>query len=616
MSNAGFSDPTVAMRFRDYINSVVPSLLDRLRPLPQYGVILTIARSGATFQTGSSSIPDGPAPEGPGNPSQVYYANVRLDTGEIVPARISENIPVHRQATFYDPLNPNGSTEVYTILDDQYRKNIVVDGASVPDTSIQLDIPPYVPPRVMIEGSAGKYVVTRIIRGMVRFENAVLESPYIVGQQSGFYVNSDLVITSSEYTTNLQGWVGDTAWSIGQAGLEVVLTYGTSYARYEIHPGQITSVDYGKWFLVPPVMETYQRKLAGLTSDVAHNVLLVHFISSSIVHFYVCNRDLFQYTISPDRYLGDGQITVRSKNGTLAPTAGVMPATPTGAGFATFGVGRTARLIREGVDYGAPGTMPTLQADIIHMQRSFTGGGVVTATSIGGAIRLNWTQRFVVMTARTIYKQAGYFDISMPAVGTNIPVVGALTTDTAPLASRAVTADGVDVSGWGGLYYILPFGQDSSSVDANFVWVLYSGYFDIPDNWVLVARRNPESQASAITLANGTDVDTWRIVPLYAGMAHLVGYECMYSKRNGIVYLRGAMVNNLASTIATATKVGELPAGFLPEYPSSIYTAHYNFGTPSSNRFDITSTGNMVIRTAVPAAGQVFVDNISYPAMK
>src|SRR5215216_7678316 len=97
----GSLDSAIAMR--DYLDQLVVNVVDRIRPAPKTGTVLTITKSGATFNTGNTSDPEGPHPVLPGNPDQLFYAQVLLDTGEIVPARVADNIPVARQASIYDP---------------------------------------------------------------------------------------------------------------------------------------------------------------------------------------------------------------------------------------------------------------------------------------------------------------------------------------------------------------------------------------------------------------------------------------------------------------------------------------------------------------------------------
>ena len=273
-----FSDPSMAMKFRDFITETVGNVVARLRPEPQYGTVLNVYRGGAEFRTGSSTTPEGPPPVGPGNPRQVYYANVRLDTGETVTARVHEGIPVFRPAAFYDPLENDGSTEPYLIADDVYRRRVVVPRAdtsgniydSVEPEAAHLSGPPTVPPRVMIEGHAGKYILTRIVRGMIRIENAVLDKPFVVSGSEGYQYIFDpakpdvteLRMIRDAYTTQFQGFIGDCGW-MATGSFEVEIQYGSRYQRYEFSMQDITPSEWGLWRIILPIQETTGHKDVG-----------------------------------------------------------------------------------------------------------------------------------------------------------------------------------------------------------------------------------------------------------------------------------------------------------------------------------------------------------------
>src|SRR5215207_7247156 len=96
VSEGDFTDPTVALRLRDYLRQLITEEIDHYRPAQQYATVLTIQKGGPTFPLGAGSDVEDHPPELPGNPLQLWYANCRLDTGEIIQARIAENIPVTR----------------------------------------------------------------------------------------------------------------------------------------------------------------------------------------------------------------------------------------------------------------------------------------------------------------------------------------------------------------------------------------------------------------------------------------------------------------------------------------------------------------------------------------
>jgi hypothetical protein len=125
-----------------------------------------------------------------------------------------------------------------------------------------------------------------------------------------------------------------------------------------------------------------------------------------------------------------------------------------------------------------------------------TGGGVV---SLDVNYSLSWTQRFIVISAghATDAATSGYFDITVPAAGTPLNVVGG-----AP--ARNWTAQGVVLNLWEALYYALPVGDVQNSVPGNFYIAAYTGTWEPPpSNWLLLAVRNGDIANSPVFTCNG-----------------------------------------------------------------------------------------------------------------
>lgn len=165
-----------------------------------------------------------------------------------------------------------------------------------------------------------------------------------------------------------------------------------------------------------------------------------------------------------------------NNNGTINITASSLThlnSTVWTAGNDGSGSGLDADLI-DGVDLST--IVPSLRAGT-----NMTGGG--TVSYISG--NLKWTSRFIVMAngRGSQFASQGYFDITIPATSTVITGVGGATSAT-------VTSNGVPMSSWQALYYILPIGGAAASVDANFRIATYSSNIDIPYNWVLIALVN------------------------------------------------------------------------------------------------------------------------------
>ena len=124
---------------------------------------------------------------------------------------------------------------------------------------------------------------------------------------------------------------------------------------------------------------------------------------------------------------------------------------------------------------------------------ALTGGGNIL---FDGGEDLSWSQRFIVICngSGPQFSQSGYFDINMPAQGTTIPGL-------AGVGDRVVGPNGIQISGWDALYYILPIGGNSSSQDGNFRIVSYGSGFVQPENWLLLALVNGDDQT--VRLGNG-----------------------------------------------------------------------------------------------------------------
>ncbi len=112
-----------------------------------------------------------------------------------------------------------------------------------------------------------------------------------------------------------------------------------------------------------------------------------------------------------------------------------------------------------------------------------SGGGVVSWI----ANKFKWTYRFIVIShgRGSHFSTSGYFDITMPTSGTCTGVGGA--------ADVAWGADGITLTSWQALYYILPVGSGSGSVPANFRIASYTSGLIVPEDWVLLAVVNGDS---------------------------------------------------------------------------------------------------------------------------
>jgi hypothetical protein len=110
-----------------------------------------------------------------------------------------------------------------------------------------------------------------------------------------------------------------------------------------------------------------------------------------------------------------------------------------------------------------------------------TGGGVITVNASGSVL---WATRFIVISNGNgaTFSTVGYFDINCPTSGTITGVGGS--------GNRTATAAGVTLAAWEALYYILPVGNNNTSLPANFRVATYTAALEVPHNWLLIALRN------------------------------------------------------------------------------------------------------------------------------
>ena len=328
---------------------------------------------------------------------------------------------------------------------------------------------------------------------------------------------------------------------------------------------------------------------------------------------------LLQFSIDPAKYLG-GSVTLRAVNHALAPQIeATKPVEPLPAGSsAVWGLTRARPFLRSISDYGihTPGSSPFL-ADMHHLQLTFSGGGTPQGVFVGSAVYFKWTARFIIMTAKSLWCPSGYFDINMPPVGTEIQLVGANSTDAGPQATVVVDSNGINMQGWYGLYYCPPF-DTSVSTPGNFVLVNYGGWFDIPQHWILIAKRHTDSPDAQLMLGNGQDVPVWRpFVPNVPGAVVTPSYPPMFCKMNNIVYLAGGLTASSGGVVYGAVSTnGSIPVGFRP-YRRFIGPALYtpNAGGYISRRLDVANNGNIQLFLALASTERGLVRRYILPGV-
>ncbi|KKL26506.1 hypothetical protein LCGC14_2394620, partial [marine sediment metagenome] len=149
-----------------------------------------------------------------------------------------------------------------------------------------------------------------------------------------------------------------------------------------------------------------------------------------------------------------------------------------------------------------PISEPT-HSEVVKAGFNLSGGGTIT---VDGSYRVGWTQRMIVIDAGrgAHFSTVGFFDIDQPTSGV-ITAVGGGTANT-------WTASGIVVTNWESLYYILPIGSGSASIAANFRMVGYTSDLEIPDDWILIAKKNHDAGAEHIKFGVGIQLnlsETW-----------------------------------------------------------------------------------------------------------
>lgn len=259
-----------------------------------------------------------------------------------------------------------------------------------------------------------------------------------------------------------------------------------------------------------------------------------------------------------------------------------------------------------------------------HARAVLQGGGKLTSDSSGGCA---WGTRFIVMGAgNNSLAPSGYFNITMPANGTVIPVHG--TTGT---ASRTVASGLVPLGNWEALYYELPLRESGSAVnDGNFHIVGYTdpaAFFEVPAHWVFIVARNSDSATPYMHhWADGRNTTPWTALTYAASWVDYGGtYQPgQYKYENGKVILRGFIKTSIARasgsiTITTLTGLGPPAVELFTAMASpnsttgaaSTGTAHTHTlaSEQSSVRIDVLSSGvvNVVLNAQRVLAANAWV---------
>ncbi|GGN40144.1 hypothetical protein FHR83_007110 [Actinoplanes campanulatus] len=217
-----------------------------------------------------------------------------------------------------------------------------------------------------------------------------------------------------------------------------------------------------------------------------------------------------------------------------------------------------------------------------HSAAGLQSGGTRTATIVGAAVSIAWSDRFVMtglgQGADTF--TAGYFNIAMPVNGA---VIKSVTTGVADVT---VSSGAIPLPAWATLWYIPPVGAAETSLDANFRISVHGGATEaIPSHWVLVAAcRGEPTTGSAVRWGDGQTTDAWRAFTFESGWKAFGDTSPVaWTVRNGVLYCRG-LIGRTLSDLSAAAGTGYPLTAALPTWARPAQFAG-NWAVPCNNQF-------------------------------
>jgi archaellum component FlaF (FlaF/FlaG flagellin family) len=225
-----------------------------------------------------------------------------------------------------------------------------------------------------------------------------------------------------------------------------------------------------------------------------------------------------------------------------------------------------------------------------------TAAGTITYTDAGF---LSWTGRIIMLgggtgngTNNQAFSASGFYDITMPPVGTVIPGAGGNGNIT-------VTAAGIRLTTWGTLYYRLS-GGNNASIASNFVWVGFGTTFAVTADMVVVATCNQETGSTYLKMGtgdvlwNGDSVSrnkpavAWRNATFLGSWTNFGSgfHNAQFRRMGDVVELRGLVRGG-----AQGSTIFNLPVGFRPLSRVLVPTVT---SPDAIGRIDIDAGGNVI----------------------
>lgn len=243
------------------------------------------------------------------------------------------------------------------------------------------------------------------------------------------------------------------------------------------------------------------------------------------------------------------------------------------------------------------------------MQHLMTGGGTRKCNS---AASVSWSQPFRTMGAgRDDLVPSGYFNIDMPPNGTVIPVIGHPTVTSVTVAGGMINFS--TLSGYGALYYDLPYGSVATGQPGRFKLVDYSfAPVVIPPSWLLICQHNIDVGSADYRWGDGRNQDRWRPLTLQNTWVNYNAAGGTFSNAgwryqdDGKILLRGLVAGGTAI-------ISNIGAGLGPDQVEIFY-GHANLG---GVRVDASPNGDIGMSGYTGGANNAFVslENISwYPS--
>src|SRR5215207_747640 len=250
---------------------------------------------------------------------------------------------------------------------------------------------------------------------------------------------------------------------------------------------------------------------------------------------------------------------------------------------------------------------------------ALTGGG---DTSWDAALGLYWSDRFIAIALGrgAWWSTSGYYDIVRPIDGTIVSGHGGV-------ASQTVAGSRVPIPTWSALWYEPTIGGTFSSVDGSFHLTTYTGDFDVPSHWILIAIRNSDVSGGALRLAtghllrNGQSASSYDLVPWDTALRGNPTTTTQSVGDNGTRIATTAFVYanpNNRTTVADTRFTEETPnvsADYRRVARSEFKQRSNITGTPGTGSFGVLTTYSGYPDDSGGGVKQVWLDDSNPPRM-